>query len=34
MLLTYVLITLLGYYAMRRIGRTYERRLESQVQPC
>ncbi|RLJ20496.1 hypothetical protein DJ031_05595 [bacterium endosymbiont of Escarpia laminata] len=31
MLLTYVLITLLGYYAMRRIGRTYERRLESQV---
>ncbi len=31
MLLTYVLITLLGYYAMRSIGRTYERRLESQV---
>jgi len=31
MLLTYVLITLLGHYAMRSIGRTYERRLESQV---
>lgn len=31
MLLTYVLITLLGYYAMRLIGRIYERRLESQV---
>ena len=31
MLLTYVLITLLGYYAMRTIGRTYERRLESLV---
>jgi len=31
MLLTYVLITLLGYYAVRGIGRTYERRLESQV---
>jgi signal transduction histidine kinase len=31
MLLTYVLITLMGYYAMRSIGRTYERRLESQV---
>ncbi len=31
LLLTYVLITLLGYYAMRSIGRTYERRLESQV---
>lgn len=31
MLLTYVLITLLGYYAMRSIGRTYERRLEWQV---
>lgn len=32
LLLTFVLITLLGYYAMRSIGRTYERRLESQVQ--
>lgn len=32
LLLTYVLITLLGYYSMRRIGRIYERRLESQVQ--
>ncbi|MCU7936467.1 MAG: GHKL domain-containing protein [Candidatus Thiodiazotropha sp. (ex Dulcina madagascariensis)] len=31
LLLTYILITLLGYYAMRSIGRTYERRLESQV---
>jgi len=31
LLLTFVLITLLGYYAMRSIGRTYERRLESQV---
>ncbi|MEA3274100.1 MAG: ATP-binding protein [Pseudomonadota bacterium] len=31
MLSTYVLITLLGYYAMRSIGRAYERRLESQV---
>ncbi len=31
MLLTYALITLLGYYAMRTIGRVYERRLESQV---
>ena len=31
MLLTYVLITLLGYYAMRSIGRAYERRLESQI---
>jgi len=31
MLLTYVLITLLGYFAMRSIGRSYERRLESQV---
>lgn len=31
MLLTYVLITLLGYYAMRSIGRAYERHLESQV---
>jgi signal transduction histidine kinase len=32
MLLTYVLITLLGYFAMRSIGRLYERRLESEVQ--
>ncbi len=32
MLLTFVLITFLGYYAMRSIGRAYERRLESQVQ--
>jgi len=31
MLLTYVLITLLGYYVMRGIGRAYERRLESQI---
>ena len=31
LLLTYVLITVLGYFAMRGIGRTYERRLESQV---
>ncbi len=31
LLLTYVLITFLGYYAMRSIGRTYERSLESQV---
>ena len=31
MLLTYVLITVLGYYAMRSIGRAYEHRLESQV---
>lgn len=31
MLLTYVLITLLGYFAMRGIGRLYERRLESEV---
>ncbi|MCU7917057.1 MAG: HAMP domain-containing histidine kinase [Candidatus Thiodiazotropha sp. (ex Epidulcina cf. delphinae)] len=31
LLLTYILITLLGYYAMRSIGRIYERRLESQV---
>jgi signal transduction histidine kinase len=31
LLITYILITLLGYYAMRRIGRTYERRLEQQV---
>ncbi len=31
LLLTFVLITFLGYYAMRRIGRTYERRLESQI---
>jgi signal transduction histidine kinase len=31
LLLTYLLITLLGYYAMRSIGRIYERRLEAQV---
>lgn len=31
MLLTYILITLLGYYAVRSIGRIYEQRLESQV---
>lgn len=31
LLLTFVLITLLGYFAMRSIGRTYERRLESKI---
>ncbi len=31
LLLTYILITALGYFVMRSIGRTYERRLESQV---
>jgi signal transduction histidine kinase len=31
MLVTFVLITVLGYYAMRSIGRSYERRLEAQV---
>jgi len=32
LLLTFILITILGFYAMRIIGRTYERRLESLVQ--
>jgi signal transduction histidine kinase len=32
MLVTFILITVLGYYAMRSIGRSYERRLEAQVQ--
>ncbi|MCW9023110.1 MAG: ATP-binding protein [Gammaproteobacteria bacterium] len=31
LLLTYVLITLFGYYTMRSIGRNYEKRLETQV---
>lgn len=31
MLLTYILITFLGYYAVRSIGRAYERRLESEI---
>jgi signal transduction histidine kinase len=31
MLLTYLLIALLGYFAMRSIGRLYERELETQV---
>jgi signal transduction histidine kinase len=31
LLLTYLLITVLGYFAMRGIGRSYERRLESQI---
>lgn len=31
LLLTYLLITVLGYFAMRGVGRSYERRLESQV---
>jgi signal transduction histidine kinase len=31
LLLTYLLITALGYFAMRGVGRSYERRLESQV---
>ena len=31
LLLTYFLIALLGYYAMRSIGRIYERRLEMRL---